>query len=68
MHILRWYFLFQVNEVAGACHSCRSVHYLGRAVDMDFSPGDAEYMVNICTDMGGWGLDEKSHVHCQFTS
>lgn len=59
--------VLQVNEIAGACHSCRSKHYLGRAVDLhSASKNQTSIMLKTCVDMGGWGQDEKSHVHCQF--
>lgn len=57
-----------VNEVAGACHSCTSKHYLGRAVDLHNPSGQSSTMLSLCTSMGGWGQNEGDHVHCQFTS
>ncbi|KAL4216412.1 hypothetical protein ACF0H5_024138 [Mactra antiquata] len=56
-----------VNEIAGACHSCTSKHYLGRAVDLHNPSGQSSTMLSICTSMGGWGQNEGDHVHCQFT-
>ena len=67
-HAVLWFhvFIFQVNEIAGACHSCTSKHYLGRAVDVHNPSDQTSYMVTLCEDMGGYGLDEGNHVHCHF--
>ena len=59
-------FQLQVNEIAGACHSCTSKHYLGRAVDLHNPSGQSTYMINLCSNMGGWAQNEGNHVHCQF--
>jgi hypothetical protein len=59
-------FSLQINELAGACHSCQSRHYSGLAVDLGIGDHrNAEYLQK-CTEMGGWGQDEGSHIHCQF--
>ncbi|XP_060563902.1 uncharacterized protein LOC132723239 [Ruditapes philippinarum] len=55
-----------VNEIAGACHSCKSKHYLGRAVDLHNPPGQSSTMLSLCKSMGGWGQNEGNHVHCEF--
>ena len=55
----------QINELAGACHSCTSRHYSGLAVDLHNDARSAEYL-RKCTAMGGWGQDESNHIHCQF--
>ncbi|XP_060561249.1 uncharacterized protein LOC132721018 [Ruditapes philippinarum] len=57
-----------VNEIAGACHSCTSKHYLGRAVDLHNPSGQSTMMLSLCTFLGGWGQNEGTHVHCQFNS
>ena len=58
-------FDLQVNEIAGACHSCHSYHYRGTAVDID--PGSRKQeLINKCSSMGGWPNDEINHIHCQF--
>ncbi|XP_070184422.1 uncharacterized protein [Littorina saxatilis] len=54
-----------INELAGACHSCQSRHYSGLAVDLHNDRRTSEYL-RKCTQMGGWGQNEGSHVHCQF--
>ncbi|BFZ14403.1 hypothetical protein BsWGS_17441 [Bradybaena similaris] len=56
----------KVNEIAGACHSCTSKHYQGLAIDLDDGPRDREF-INTCNSMGGLGIDERSHIHCQFS-
>ena len=60
-------FFLQVNELAGACHSCHSKHYSGRAVDLDNDARSAEYL-RECVRLGGWGQDEGNHIHCQFNN
>ncbi|XP_055867298.1 uncharacterized protein LOC106076586 [Biomphalaria glabrata] len=55
-----------VTELAGACHSCTSKHYLGQAVDLRLSTRSQEY-INTCKLMGGFGQNEGNHVHCQFS-
>jgi hypothetical protein len=56
-----------VNEVSGACHSCKSLHYQGRAVDLhNPTTAQSNTMVSLCKSMGGNGWDEGNHVHCQF--
>lgn len=59
---------FHVNEIAGACHSCKSKHYLGRAVDIDPTKSytSAKTMLDLCENMGGKALNETNHIHCQF--
>ncbi|XP_060084568.1 uncharacterized protein LOC132563834 [Ylistrum balloti] len=54
-----------VNEIAGACHHCHSSHYLGTAVDIQTSSRNNEIMAK-CRSMGGFALDETSHIHCNF--
>ena len=36
--------LLQVNELAGACHSCNSRHYRGQAVDLHNDARTGEYL------------------------
>lgn len=57
-----------VNEIAGACHTCKSKHYQGLAVDIDptKSYDKAKTMLEMCTNMGGKALNETNHIHCQF--
>lgn len=57
-----------VNEIAGACHTCRSLHYQGRAVDIDptKSKTKAQDMIDLCFDMQGIGINETNHIHCSF--
>ncbi|XP_076435368.1 uncharacterized protein LOC143275273 [Babylonia areolata] len=55
-----------INELAGACHSCTSRHYSGLAVDLHKFPGHYQRYMKACTDAGGWALEERNHVHCQF--
>ena len=59
---------FQVNELAGACHTCRSLHYQGRAVDIDPAKSKAktQSMIDLCFDMQGFGVNETNHIHCEF--
>ncbi|CAG5125935.1 unnamed protein product, partial [Candidula unifasciata] len=57
----------KVNEFAGACHSCTSKHYDGLAIDLDDGPRNQEY-INTCRNLGGRGIDERNHIHCQFNS
>ena len=68
MSLFFFFFLFQVNEIAGACHSCKSKHYLGRAVDIDPTKSytSAKTMLDLCENMGGKALNETNHIHCQF--
>lgn len=56
-----------INELAGACHSCRSRHYSGLAVDLH-RPNEAyrKLYMSQCVRHGGWALNEATHVHCQF--
>lgn len=54
-----------INELAGACHSCGSKHYTGNAVDLRKEGRATEY-ITTCRQMGGVGIDEGTHVHCQF--
>ncbi|BFZ14401.1 hypothetical protein BsWGS_17440 [Bradybaena similaris] len=56
----------KVNEIAGACHSCTSKHYQGLAIDLDDGPRDREF-TNTCNNLGGYGIDERNHIHCQFS-
>ncbi|XP_045205022.2 uncharacterized protein LOC123557559 [Mercenaria mercenaria] len=63
-----------VNELAGACHSCRSYHYEGLAVDVNYNGtldlfglfSDLTRMQDLCDFMGGWNHYDKSHFHCDF--
>ena len=55
----------QINELAGACHSCHSRHYSGLAVDLHNGARSAEFL-SKCAATGGWGQDEGNHIHCQF--
>ena len=57
--------LLQINELAGACHSCKSRHYSGLAVDLHNDARSQEY-IDKCNAMGGLGIDEHNHIHCQF--
>ncbi|CAC5416954.1 unnamed protein product [Mytilus coruscus] len=52
-----------VNEFAGACHHCGSWHYEGKAVDLQTSSRNQDYM-DTCRRFGGAPLDEHSHIHC----
>ncbi|XP_052065897.1 fibroin heavy chain-like [Mytilus californianus] len=52
-----------VNEFAGACHHCGSWHYEGKAVDLQTSSRNQDYM-DTCRRFGGTPLDEHSHIHC----
>ncbi|KAK3102387.1 hypothetical protein FSP39_011009 [Pinctada imbricata] len=54
-----------INEVAGACHSCHSYHYRGRAVDIDPGSRRSDF-ITMCRNHGGWALDEGNHIHCEF--
>lgn len=67
LHTLASKGYIHVNELAGACHTCGSKHYLGRAVDLHNDSRSAE-MLKLCFAMGGWGQDEGNHIHCQFPS
>lgn len=55
----------KVNELAGACHSCTSKHYQGLAIDLGYGSRNREY-INTCNNLGGIGIDERNHIHCQF--
>ncbi|XP_062614403.1 uncharacterized protein LOC134276149 [Saccostrea cucullata] len=60
---------FQVNAIAGACHTSTSKHYLGEAVDLELDNGptrkaqEKSYM-DACKAAGGWSHG-GTHVHCQ---
>lgn len=60
----------QVNAIAGACHTTRSKHYDGKAVDFQlFGKGtdkeaQAKAFMDECTKHGGWSHG-GTHVHCQ---
>jgi len=56
-----------VNEIAGACHSCHSKHYLGLAVDLhNPTTSQSSTMRSICNAItGSFSQDEGDHVHCQ---
>ncbi|CAL1546606.1 unnamed protein product [Lymnaea stagnalis] len=53
-----------VNEIAGGCHMCTSLHYKGRAVDLD-TRRKTEYRA-LCKKWGGDAPNEASHTHCEF--
>ncbi|KAK6185079.1 hypothetical protein SNE40_007397 [Patella caerulea] len=53
-----------VTSIAGACHSCNSRHYRGLAVDLRRQGRFSEY-IRKCNSMGGRGIDERTHIHCQ---
>ncbi|XP_063417067.1 uncharacterized protein LOC134699395 [Mytilus trossulus] len=54
-----------VNEIAGACHSCHSRHYNGKAVDLD--NGRNSLFLSKCREYGGVEpLNEGNHIHCGF--
>lgn len=59
---------YHVNELAGACHTCRSLHYQGRAVDIEPAKSKAktQSMIDLCFDMQGLGVNETNHIHCEF--
>ena len=52
-----------MNEIAGACHGCGSWHYEGKAVDLQTSSRNQDYM-DTCRRYGGSPLDEGHHIHC----
>ncbi|ESO90851.1 hypothetical protein LOTGIDRAFT_163736 [Lottia gigantea] len=54
-----------ITSITGACHSCTSKHYLGRAVDIRRNGPYSSY-VTKCNQLGGRGIDEGTHIHCQF--
>ncbi|ESO90852.1 hypothetical protein LOTGIDRAFT_233609 [Lottia gigantea] len=54
-----------ITSIAGACHGCNSKHYLGRAVDVRRNGPYPSY-VTKCNQLGGRGIDERTHIHCQF--
>nr|XP_022336213.1 uncharacterized protein LOC111132676 [Crassostrea virginica] len=60
----------QVNAIAGACHSRRSKHYAGKAVDLQLFGSKATRRAQekafraACSKRGGWSHG-GTHVHCQ---
>ncbi|XP_061182794.1 uncharacterized protein LOC133191114 [Saccostrea echinata] len=63
---------FQVNAIAGACHSTTSKHYLGEAVDLELDKGSTrkaqeKSFMDACEAYGGWSHG-GTHVHCQIVS
>ncbi|XP_022108097.1 uncharacterized protein LOC110988663 [Acanthaster planci] len=64
---------FQVNSIAGACHSNTSYHYQGTAVDLQvFDESSHVAWMNRCASMGavenkGPGdRGHSTHTHCAF--
>ncbi|XP_062577289.1 uncharacterized protein LOC134239143 [Saccostrea cucullata] len=61
---------FQVNAIAGACHSTTSKHYQGKAVDFQLHGSGSSRSAqeksfrDACTRAGGWSHG-GTHVHCQ---
>ncbi|KAK7089988.1 lysozyme 1-like [Littorina saxatilis] len=55
-----------INELAGGCHSCKSFHYAGFAVDLNRRDGRTPEYTTKCRQMGGKAINEGTHLHCQF--
>ena len=68
-----FYFLFQVNELAGGSHSENSYHYYGSASDFQIRAGDAyETWMAECAahgaveNLGPPTPNHETHTHCAF--
>ncbi|XP_055996960.1 uncharacterized protein LOC130046441 [Ostrea edulis] len=63
---------YQVNAIAGACHTSTSKHYLGQAVDLQLdkeptggrNKKQEKSFTDACKAAGGW-THGGTHVHCQ---
>ncbi|KAL8602580.1 hypothetical protein ACOMHN_017553 [Nucella lapillus] len=58
--------IVQINELAGACHSCNSRHFSGLAVDLHKYASRKATYISRCRTHSGYPIEERNHIHCQF--